>query len=322
MQITVILCTYNRCQSLAEALQSLAVQKMPDGIEWEVLVVDNNSTDRTRESVESACTRHLGKFRYLFEPQQGKSHALNSGIREAHGNVLAFVDDDVTVETCWLANLTRPLRDGEWAGSGGRVVLNWTAEPPRWMLLKGPHAMHGVLAAYDRGAEAGACTGADDVPLGTNMAFQKAMFEKYGGFRTDLGPTTGSQIRSEDTEFGRRLISAGERICYEPSAVVYHPVPDERVRKEYFLAWWFDNGRAMVREYGIPAEARCYRGVPRYFIRSIATRALQWIFSVRPEVRFLHKSRVWQKAGEIVESHRQSAQARRQADGGKRFQAA
>lgn len=112
MNITVILCTYNRCESLAKALESAAALRLPESVEWEVLVVDNNSTDQTREVVEAFCRRHTGRFRYLFERQQGKSYALNAGIREAGGNVLAFTDEDVTVEPPWLKNLTAALHDG------------------------------------------------------------------------------------------------------------------------------------------------------------------------------------------------------------------
>jgi glycosyltransferase involved in cell wall biosynthesis len=90
-----------------------------DGDSWEILVVDNNSKDRTREVVEDFCRRDPDHFRYVFEPQQGKSFALNSGIREARGDVVAFMDDDVTVEPTWLQNLTADLWSGQWTGAGG-----------------------------------------------------------------------------------------------------------------------------------------------------------------------------------------------------------
>src|SRR5579862_1106876 len=105
MKITVILCTYNRHQSLAAALESIADQHLPAGADWEVVVVDNNSSDHTREVVDQYCRKYPNRFRYVFEPQPGKSYALNTGIREAKGDVLAFMDDDVTVEADWLQNL-------------------------------------------------------------------------------------------------------------------------------------------------------------------------------------------------------------------------
>jgi glycosyltransferase involved in cell wall biosynthesis len=102
MKITVILCTYNRCRSLAKALESVAAQTFSKSVEWEVVVVDNNSRDQTREVVAELNHRHPGRFRYLLEQRSGKSYALNAGITEARGDILAFMDDDVTVEPTWL----------------------------------------------------------------------------------------------------------------------------------------------------------------------------------------------------------------------------
>src|ERR1700733_6053483 len=111
MKITVILCTYNRCMSLARTLDSVATQTLPERADWEILVVDNNSRDQTRKVVDEFCRQYPGRFRYIFEPQQGKSHALNTGIREAQGDILAFVDDDVVVAKGWIHNLTRVFHD-------------------------------------------------------------------------------------------------------------------------------------------------------------------------------------------------------------------
>ena len=195
MKITVILCTYNRCGELANALNSVAASTMPEGIEWEVLVVDNNSSDQTRELVEDFCSRHP-RVRYLFEPHQGKSYALNSGIREARGEVLAFLDDDVTVDPSWLQNLTLPLLNGEWSGSGGRTVRAQAFTPPAWLALEGPYSMAGVLcASFDLGDKP---LELDRAPYGANMAYRKRMFEKYGGFRTDLGPSSDKRIPSAE----------------------------------------------------------------------------------------------------------------------------
>jgi glucosyl-dolichyl phosphate glucuronosyltransferase len=131
--VTVILCTYNRCEDLAGALGSIAASQVTNSVTWEVLVVDNNSTDQTRDVVEAFSRQHPGRFRYLFEPKAGKSYALNAGIANTCSEVLAFVDDDVTVEPTWLQNLTAALRDGEWAGSGGRTLPGESFTLPPWL---------------------------------------------------------------------------------------------------------------------------------------------------------------------------------------------
>jgi glycosyltransferase involved in cell wall biosynthesis len=320
MTITVILCTYNRCQSLVQALESVAQQKFRQAVEWEVLVVDNNSSDQTRYVAERFCREHAARFRYVFEPQQGKSYALNTGIGEARGDLVAFMDDDVTVEPEWLDNLTSALVNGEWAGAGGRILLRWKAAPPRWLPFQGPYSLAGVLAGFDLGDVA--CELKEHVPVGTNMAFRKTMFEKYGGFRTDLGPTTNSLIRNEDLEFGHRLVLAGERLRYEPNAIVYHPISEERIRKRYFQTWYFDYGRANIREYGVAPEAKCYLGIPRYLFRNLATWIFKWALTRKPDVRFHHEIRIWQKIGEAVESRRQLNIQGRDSDGSKRLKPA
>jgi glycosyltransferase involved in cell wall biosynthesis len=312
MKITVILCTYNRCQSLAKALDSVGASQLPNSVDWEVLVVDNNSTDQTREVVESFCRRQPGRFRYLLEPIQGLSQARNAGIREARGEILVFVDDDVVVDATWLQNLTAALHNVEWAGAGGRILLAQTFLPPRWLALDGPYAMGGMLySGFDLGDEPGQL---DRAPHGTNMAYRKEMFAKYGGFRTDLGRCADSTLSNEDTEFGRRLLAAGERLRYEPSAVVHHPMHENRVRKEYLLAWWFDFGRAAVREWerkpnvlGIP---RAYFSMLKIVIASTLRRVRRWILALNPQRRFYWKCHVWMEAGQVAELYRQVRDAK------------
>lgn len=317
MKITVIVCTCNRSGSLGKTLDNLVVSKLPESVHWEVLVVDNNSTDHTREVAEGFCRRFPGLFRYTFEPQPGKSFALNRGIREAFGDVLAFLDDDVTVDQTWLQNLTAPLGNGKWSGTGGRTLLAQAFSPPRWMKLEEPYNMGGVLAGmFDLGEQP--CE-LDRAPYGSNMAFRKEMFEKYGLFRTDLGPSPNRDIprANEDTEFGRRLMAGGERLHYVPSAVVYHPVLKERIEKSYFLAWYFDCGRAMVHEW---PQGPDVLGISRRWFTffkligtSFPTRVLLWTVTLNPHQRFFRKCWLWRTAGQIVEIYRQCHNAREQA---------
>lgn len=305
MNITVILCTYNRCDLLAKALETIAVQTVPDSVSWEVLVVDNNSSDRTKDVVDSFALRYPARFRYVFEPRQGKSHALNKAIREARGEILAFTDDDITAEATWLENLTAPLCSGQAVGTGGRVLVQWDCAIPEWIPTKEKYAL-GPLALFDLGRDPGPL---DRPPVGANMAFRREVFERHPGFRTDLGPRPGNEIRSEDTEFGRRVIQGGELLLYQPSAIVYHPIAPNRLRQSYFLAWWFDKGRADLREFGFAEGTKwTVKNVPLYLFRRFIYRTVRWMFAVSPAQRFSHKFKVWWLCGEIAESYRASAQ--------------
>jgi glucosyl-dolichyl phosphate glucuronosyltransferase len=302
MEISVILCTYNRCHDLAKALESLAASRFASPVEWEVLVVDNNSSDQTRNVVEEFSHRHP-RFFYLFEPRQGKSHALNAGIQKARGAVLVFTDDDVTVEPTWLQNLTARLRNRQYSGVGGCVLPDRSFTPPRWLSVEDRYAL-APLAIFDRGLEPIELM---EAPFGNNMAFRKEVFSKLGNFRTDLGPQPGSgnPQKSEDSEFGQRLLAAGERLRYEPSAVVYHGVPPNRVNRKYFLDWWFDKERSDIRAFGIPNDTKwSIAGIPLYLFRRLLRWTLQWMVTVKPSQRFSCKLKVWIVAGTIVECYR------------------
>jgi glycosyltransferase involved in cell wall biosynthesis len=308
MDVTVLLCTYNRALVLAEALERVAASTMPDSIRWEVLVVDNNSSDTTREVVSTFERRYPDRFRYLFEPRPGKSYALNSGIREALGGVMAFMDDDVVVEPSWLFHLTAELLSGSCAGVGGRTLPTQRIPLPSWLSFDGPYAMGGILAAsFDLGSDPCDLRVA---PFGANMAYRKSVFGKYGGFRTDLGPSPDPSVPrpNEDTEFGRRLLAAGERIRYEPRAVAYHPPPLDRIDQRYFLKWWFDFGRAAIRERGrkpgLGGIPRSWIGIPKMVITLLVPTTLQWIVAVNPQKRFYRKCWIWTVFGQMVEMRR------------------
>lgn len=313
MEITLIVCTYNRCDSLRPLLESVAQSVVPDNVEWEVLIVDNNSSDRTREIVEEFSRSNSVQCRYCFEPQQGKSFALNSGIREARGDILVFTDDDVTVESNWLQNLTANLHGSESAGAAGRVLRTWTCPRPPWLSLEPRYEkMAWALVSFDLNREAGELPPWYP-PVGANMAFRKEMFSKHGGFRVDLGPR-GHDIGIspwqkalggvyEDTEFGRRLLESGERLRYEPSAVVNHPVPERRLTKDYFLSWWFRRGRDTILI--LPDRGPVW-GIPRDYLRIakmlvlLIGNAVMWLLAVKSYRRFYYKLMTWEMAGAIT----------------------
>jgi glucosyl-dolichyl phosphate glucuronosyltransferase len=299
MNIAVILCTYNRCDSLAAALESVAASRMPASDSWEVLVVDNNSRDKTREVAHEYISRYPGRFRYLFEPRQGKSNALNSAVQNSNASILAFMDDDVKVAADWLHHLTRVLLNPCFSGSGGRIIPESSFKVPAWLNESSPYSL-APLAMFDLGPDP--CE-LKEPPFGTNMAFRREVFSRYGDFRRDLGPRPGSEIRSEDTEFGMRLLRAGERLWYEPAAVVHHAVPHERVKQAYFLKWWYGKGRADVREgCFLNEEHLSVFGIPLVLFRRITIWSARWLLTFNPPQRFDCKAKVWWLAGEIRES--------------------
>jgi glycosyltransferase involved in cell wall biosynthesis len=302
MKITVILCTYNRCHLLAETLESVAASTLPESVEWEVLVVDNNSSDQTHEVVEDFCRRYPGRFRYVFEPQQGLSCARNAGIRESQSEILAFTDDDIIVEPDWLWNLTSVLHAGEWAGAGGRIIPMWPGPLPSWLSTADPDIM-GPYGEFNLGTEAGPLR---RPPYGANMAFRREVFEKYGDFRTDLGRSGSNLQGREDIEFANRLLTLAEPLWYEPGAVVRHGVQQCRMEKKYVLRWWYWYGRSEVAELGPPPGKWLIKGVPLCLFRRLVRWTLQWMISIGAPRRFSCQRSAWYIAGTAVACYKRS----------------
>lgn len=283
------------------------VQDLPQSLRWEILLIDNNSPDDTRQVVEALQSRHPERIRYIFEPKQGISHARNTGIRESRGEVVAFIDDDETAAAGWLRNLTANLWSGEWAGAGGRVLPPGSFSRPVWLSLRNSFTQ-GPLASFDPQNDAGPLS---EPPFGANMAFRKEVFERHGGFRTDLGRSGKNLISNEDTEFGRRLFAAGLSLRYEPSAVTYHPVEEARLRRSYFLNWWFNKGRSDVLELGAQARGTRFLGMPLRLVWDAGVEAVRWLFTFDSPKRFVASLKIWAYAGEAYESHLQYRAASR-----------
>jgi len=300
MNVTVILCTYNRCEELSDALRSIAQSEVSTSVEWDVLVVDNNSTDHTREVVQEFCREYPGRFKYLFELRQGKTYALNTGIRAAQGDFLVFTDDDVVVEPNWLQSMTTTLDRNGFAGVGGRILPKWNQPPPTWLPLEDRNLL-AALVSFDFGTEAKPLL---TPPFGANMGFRKRVFEEYGGFRTDLGPCGRRGNLNDDTEFGRRVLNGGETIMYEPAATVHHLVPQNRLKKDYFLEWCYAKGRSDVRETaGSENAGSLWSRVSTRYLRRLVRWTLRWMISIHPATRFHYKCIVWGLAGQIVEHY-------------------
>src|SRR3982751_1264213 len=132
MDASVVVCTYNRCQSLQRTLGAIAQQNVPTGVDWELLVVDNNSGDGTKQVVEAFCTQ-FPRARYCFERNQGLSHARNAGIRAARGNVILFTDDDVAPEAVRLRRINDGMAATHCDACGGYIAPVWETPPPRWL---------------------------------------------------------------------------------------------------------------------------------------------------------------------------------------------
>ena len=239
--ISVLLCTYNRGASLRTTLESFSRLTLPSGLDWELVVVDNNSKDNTPDAIRDFAKTARFSVRYIFEARQGRSAALNAGISAASGKIVAFTDDDVILHPEWLLSLKRAFDEYNCAGVGGRIIPLWHQPQPDWLEMEEQQA----IVHYELGD--GVKEIKDHLPLGANSAYQKDAFAKYGMFRLDLGVSGENRgITCEDTEFASRLFRAGEKIMYIPGAIIYHPVDPRRSSQDYFCKWYYNDGRSTI----------------------------------------------------------------------------
>ncbi len=246
--ISVVICTYNRCDSLLDTLKALSAQVVTNGLQLEVIVVDNNSSDRTKETVHEATGQCRWPMRYVFEPKQGLSHARNRGIQEAKGDIIAFTDDDVLPEPSWVQALAEAFDAYGADCVGGKIVPFWLQVPPAWLVSEAMQKQSwAILAMLDHGPEPCVAGPYDQGFLyGASMAFKKTVFKEQGGFRPDLGPQGSVPLRGDDTEMVDRLLRTGKRIVYTPQAVVRHKVRPERMRMAYIRRLRFQTGRSVA----------------------------------------------------------------------------
>jgi len=298
MELSVIICTWNRAESLRQALASLRKCQLPRSVNWEVLIVDNNSKDNTAAVCEEFLREDPQHFRRIVEKRQGKSFALNTAIKDAKGRILAFTDDDVIVDPSWLAETLQAFETDDCVAVAGKIVPLWNCKKPAWLTEEGPYKLHLAIVSYDLGETP--CQ-LKAPALGANIAFKREVFEKYGMFRTDLGPTAGSEVRGEDTEFCWRLLRGGERLIYAPKAIVFHPVDKRRIDKRYYQAWYYGMGRSRPRIERAPESVVRYFGVPRYMFRWYFRDLFLWLTSLPPSRRFYYKLQFCLTKGQMAE---------------------
>jgi glycosyltransferase involved in cell wall biosynthesis len=233
MLFTVTIQTYNRADALARALQSLGQLRCPHDAEYEILAIDNGSTDRTPAVLEEYQAVLGTRFRRIVEPRQGLSHARNRAIEEAHGDVICFMDDDAVADGDWLAGHAAVYRtDAAVAAAGGRITLRWPQGQSR------PPWLAGDLDVYLGGLDLGTQPVVMQYPCypyGCNMSVRRRVAQEIGGFCIRLGRTDADLLSNEEKFFFLRLHQERQRVVYAPGAVVHHVIPAERLSKRFLL---------------------------------------------------------------------------------------
>ena len=237
-----VVCTYNRCALLKAALSSLMEQTVePDG--YEVIVVDNNSTDGTRQAVQGFEDSAAVPVRYVLEEQQGVSHARNRGVDEARGEIVAYLDDDEVADPGWLvAMLDVYRRHPEVMAVTGRVEPIWESRPPPW--FEGDRFFRTTVCVGDWGPEARVIRYPDGIIWVGNSSFRRFVFETVGRFDTGLGRRAGLLTAGEEDDLQYRIDRQGGQVYYVPEALVYHYIPASKLTERHYLDVRHMGGRA------------------------------------------------------------------------------
>ncbi len=233
-KVSAIICTHNRDRYLGLAIDSLLQQDFP---EFEIIVVDNASTDQTREVVEAR--QGDTRVKYVYEAVTGLSVARNTGAKAAQSEILAYLDDDAIASPVWLSSLYEAYKANEkLAIAGGKVTLLWTdgITAPAWL----SDGLAGNLGAYDLGDSVVYITQPGLTPRGLNYSIRRAFLEQIGGFDPNLGRVGKNLLSNEELHMTNLALHSGWQVAYLPSALVAHHVAPERVKRGWFFSrgWW------------------------------------------------------------------------------------
>ena len=263
--LTAIICTYNRARYVGKLLESIAANDLAK-TEYELLLVDNNCTDNTREVCEAFAAAHSDViFRYTTESEQGLSAAKNRGIKEAKGDIIVYIDDDALVDPWYLRTYaewfaTHP----ETMACGGPIEPLYETSEPDWMtpytkaLLTAWMNYGEKVREYPRGR----------YPGGGNAAYRKEVFEQVGGFNTALGRKGGNLMGSEEKDIFDKMHTLNMQILYLPEPVLHHCIPQAKLEKLYF--------DRLTLQMGISERQRTLAISKFKYIKRLFSEAVKW----------------------------------------------
>jgi glucosyl-dolichyl phosphate glucuronosyltransferase len=277
---SVLICTRNRARFLASTISAAAGQVLANGT-FEIVIVDNNSTDDTQRVVD-ACRATIRNVpvRSFVEFEVGLSAARNRALKEARGAILCFLDDDAIPESMWLESLTQAYRsDPKAMCVGGAVVPVFEVPLPPWF----PPEMR-CLFMPEQSGDALHIVTYPWYPYGANVSFRATVIDKIGEFNTTLGYKGNDLTPSEETEYILRIEKAGYHVLIEPRAIVNHVIPKNRLTREYLRRRQYAAGKGRALLEGLhrgnveKSQAR-WRKIPRLFqtaVRRLGLRSIYW----------------------------------------------
>jgi glucosyl-dolichyl phosphate glucuronosyltransferase len=250
--ISLAICTYDRCTSLAKTLDSFITINRPE-VAWELLVIDNNSSDETAEVIRSYSKRL--PIKYLFENKQGLSHARNRALKVCTGDLLIFTDDDVIVSKEWLcAYIASANQFSDADYFGGRILPYWPQGRPGWVKDETMPFISGLLGHYDLGSANRLYAENEMHPFGANFALRRRLFERLSPFDPAFGVSGKTPGRGEEAEYFQRVRAQGALGVYVGEALCFHRVHPEHLKLTFLYRFGVQKGLAHTRLTGTPGS--------------------------------------------------------------------
>jgi len=283
VEVTVAICTWNRAEPLRETLEQFTRLELDSRVTWELIVVNNNSTDHTDAVVESFADRLPIRLPQDVEP--GQSRARTLAIQAARGRIIAWTDDDVLVEPNWLTALLAAFAefDAEWVF--GPSLAKWPGFRPSWYSDR----FANLFAQLDYGPSPFVVTNYEQSFFGLNHAGTRDAHMRLGGYRTEFGfKGTGGGV-GEDVDMFYRALAAGMKIVYTPAALLHHVIPEARTRKRYHRnRVWVSHEVVFKYLPEMFPDVPMLLGMPRFLFGKAAQDAGQYLRAVvtgrRPDV--------------------------------------
>lgn len=267
MRLDIVIPTFNRADLLERTLASIHQADPVEDLDVRVVVVDNNSTDRTADTVRRHEASFGGRLTYVFESRPGRSNALNAGIAASDGELVGMIDDDEEIDSSWFRVIRAVFAQPDIDFIGGPCLPRWGAPRPAWLSMERP-AIVGWIEGGDEVREYE--PGFEGILMGGNAVVRRALLRRVGPYAAKLGRAGSHQLMSgEDREMHDRLIRAGGRGQFRPELRIYHFVPPERLTKQYHRRWVFWHGVSLGLLDRTRPQSVAYLGsVPRYMIGS------------------------------------------------------
>lgn len=288
--ISIVLCTYNNADSLGITLNQITQQAVTDSASIELIVVDNNSTDNTAELVQQIQSQAAITLRYIFEAQQGLSHARNTGVEQALGDYILFTDDDAEVPSNWVSHYLAKITESQPDCLFSKINIIWDQPKPWWY----SNRLAIYFAALDYGSQAFEVTNHAWQFIGKNFCLKKSVIIALGGFDTALGRKGTNLAAGEETLLYKKLITSNKKVIYFPGAPVGHRLKareytEENIKRQiiegassaYYIARLTAKKKVLGRPLGV------LKINLNVLITSIVHIPLAWVKGNRPDV-FYH----------------------------------